>query len=184
MGGSQLLVDEANRLGPAAPDEEYVHGACAPGWHSTADHGTALDEWIADVGSHGIERVCCLLTGRQLDSESANVGRYREAFGPERVCHAPVPDYRLADSSTLEDQILPFLSDAVARESPVVVHCLSGMGRTGQVLAAWLVWDRDYAPERAVETVVRAGRDPREAVERGPATEAELFSLLESLVDR
>lgn len=181
MGGSELLVGEAHRFGPADPDEDYVYGSCSPGWHSAGEHETVLDEWIQFVQSQGIERVCCLLAGRQLDRDDANVGRYREAFGAEKVRHAPIPDYQLATRETLTEQILPFLEEAVEQDEPVVVHCLSGIGRTGQVLAAWLVAAREYEPEAAVETVREMGRDPTEAVERGNATEEEVFELLGSL---
>jgi len=181
MGRSDLLVDNGHRFSPAGPQETYVYGSCAPGWHSACDHETALDEWIQFVQSQDIERICCLLTGRQLDRRDANVGRYREAFGSDNVCHAPIPDSRLVDRKTLDETVLPFLAASVTRESPVVVHCLSGVGRTGQVLAAWLVAAREYDPETAIETVREMGRDPYEIVERGYATEEQLFGLLESL---
>jgi protein-tyrosine phosphatase len=181
MGGSELLVDDGHRFSPAAPQEEYVYGASAPGWHSACDHETALDEWIQFVQSQDIERICCLLTGRQLDQRDGNVGRYREAFGPDNVCHAPIPDSRLVDRATLDETVLPFLAESVAAESPVVVHGLSGVGRTGQVLAAWLVAARDYDPEPAIETAREMGRDPYVVVEREYATEEALFELLESL---
>jgi protein-tyrosine phosphatase len=181
MGASDLLVGEGYRFAPAGPQEESVYGSCAPGWHSACDHETALDEWIQFVQSQGIERVCCLLTGRQLDQRDANVGRYREAFGAENVCHAPVPDSRLVDRETLDGTVFPFLAESVTRESPVVVHCLSGIGRTGQVLSAWLVAAHDYDPEPAIGAVQEMGRDPYEVVERGDVTEEDLFALLESL---
>ena len=59
-----------------------------------------------------------------------------------------------------------------------MVCCLAGIGRTGQVLTAWLVYDRDLGPERAVETVQEHGRDPMDAVRVGNATEDELYELL------
>jgi len=85
------------------------------------------------------------------------------------------------ERETLCGKILLFLEDAVAEEEPVVVHCLSGVCRTGQVLTAWLVAAHGYDPEDAIETVKQGGRDPTEIVDRGRATEEELLSLLESL---
>lgn len=181
MGGSDLLVGDGHRFGPAEPRENYIYGSCAPGWHSACDHETAIDAWIQFVQSQGIERVCCLLAGQQLDTHDANIGRYREAFGHDQVCHAPIPDSRLVDRETLEETVLPFLAESVATASPVVVHGLTGVGRTGQVLAAWLVAARDYDPEPAIETVREMGRDPYAIVDREFATEEELFGLLESL---
>ncbi|WP_158854351.1 dual specificity protein phosphatase family protein [Halorhabdus sp. CUG00001] len=168
----------AHRFAPAAPDEPYVYGACCPGWHSTADHHEAIDEWIAFMREHDVERVLSLLTGSQLDRTDANVARYREAFGDESVAHVPIPDHHLADRDTLAEDVLPFLEDAVEGQQRVVVHCLAGIGRVGHVLAAWLVSGRGYTPVEAVDTVREMGRVPTQAVDAGNARRGELFELL------
>jgi len=173
--GDSTVLDYAHRLAPAAPDETHVYGACAPGWHSAADHETAVDQWIDSMRDRGIERVCCLLSGEE------NVRRYRRAFGPRRVRHVPIPDHHLVEASTLEGEILPFLGGAVETDEPVVVHGIAGLGRTGQVLAAWLVAGRGYEPRSAVDAVRQTGRDPREPVAYGNATMADLHGLLRDL---
>jgi protein-tyrosine phosphatase len=178
MAGSQRVTFEAHRFAPAAPDEEYVYGACCPGWHSTAEQEEGIEEWIEFMRDRGIERVCCLLSGDQLDGTAANATRYREAFGADKVRHVSVADHHLADETTLRNRILPFLSTAVQRREPVVVHCLAGIGRTGHVLAAWLVAGRDYDPVEAIQTVQRMGRSPAEAVTSGNARRGDLFQLL------
>ncbi len=181
MGDSPTVVNDAHRFAPAAPEESHVYGSCAPGWHSAADHSTAVDEWIRSMRDRGIERVCCLLSGTDLDDREGNVQRYRRAFGEDNVLHAPVADHHLVEPATLEDEILPFLAESVDSDSPVVVHCLAGIGRTGQVLAAWLVAHRDYEPREAVDAVRETGRDPRDAVQAGNASIAELRALLRSV---
>jgi hypothetical protein len=168
----------AHRFAPAAPDEELVYGACCPGWHSAATHGDALADWVAFMESHDIERVCCLLPGRQLDGSENNLDRYRRVFGAENVCHAPTPDHNLVEESLLAEQVIPFVEESVAAEERVVVHCLAGIGRTGQVLAAWLAYDRGYGPALAIETVKEMGRHPSDAVQSGNATEEELHELI------
>jgi len=171
----------AHRFAAAAPDEEYVYGSCAPGWHSAGNHATALDDWINGMRDRGIVRVLCLLPGQQLDDAGANLDRYVTAFGESKVRHVPVPDHHLIPERQLHEEILPFLAEAREAEEPVVVHCLAGIGRTGQVLAAWLVYNHDYGPDRAIETVREMGRDPTDAVKSGNATEAELYGLLSSV---
>jgi len=178
MGQPEFVMDDAHRFAPAAPEESVVYGASCPGWHTAADHETAVEEWVEFVQGQGIERVLCLLTGRQLDRHDANVGRYREAFGADRVKHAPVPDHHLPEADLLREEVLPFLREADDAGEPVVVHCLAGIGRTGHVLAAWLVHARDYAPVAAVDTVREMGRDPGEAVKRGNASRQDLLALL------
>lgn len=181
MGDTEALLQDAHRLGPAAPDAQYVYGSCAPGWHAAADHETCIYEWIDDVQAAGIERVCCLIAADEDDQ--ANVGIYREEFGPDRTLHASIPTHRVATPKRLQSEILPFLEAGKANGEPVVVHGLSGLGRTGQVLAAWLAYDRGYRPERAVRVVQEFGRDPADTVREGPATRDELFELLETVRD-
>ncbi|MFT4923614.1 MAG: hypothetical protein ACI8XM_002842 [Haloarculaceae archaeon] len=175
-----LVHDDTYRFAPATPDDEYVYGACCPGWHSRADHGTAVDRWITFMQDRGIQRVCSLLSGTTGDGTS-NVDLYRKAFGPEKVRHAPIPDRRLADPETLRRDILPFLEDAVESDERVVVHCLTGVGQTGQVLAAWLVSHHEYRPPEAVDTIREMGRDPMAALDYGDASRHELLDLLSAV---
>jgi protein-tyrosine phosphatase len=60
----------------------------------------------------------------------------------------------------------------------VVVHCSGGSGRTGHVLAAWLVRYRGLEAGTALSEVRSTGRNPQEAVDAGLATLAELNRLL------
>lgn len=173
-------MDDAYRFAPAAPEEDIVHGASSPGWHTAAPHETAVGEWLSFMQSQGIERVCCLLSGRHLDSREGNIARYRRVFGTDAVLHAPVPDHHLADPAVLRETVLPFLDAADTAGEPVLVHSLAGLGRTGHVLAAWLVYGREYDPEDAIETVSEMGRAPLDPVERGNATRAELIEALSS----
>jgi protein-tyrosine phosphatase len=181
MGDTQALLQDAHRFGPAAPDEAYVYGSCAPGWHAAADHETCIHEWIDDMRSAGIERVCSLLAASEAEAVQANVGVYREEFGPDRTLHASIPTNRLAEPELLETEILPFLESGKQADEPTVVHGLSGLGRTGQVLSAWLTYDRGYRPDRAVRIVQEFGRDPTVPITGGKATEQALFEALETV---
>lgn len=170
--------EDAHRFAPAAPHEEHVFGACSPGWHSAADHRTAVEQWVAFMQEEGIDRVCCLLSMSPGEAGKSNFGLYDEAFGSENVRHVPLADRRLVETGRLRREILPFLHDTVDADERVVVHGLSGLGRTGQVLAAWLVSFHEYLPHEAVDTVREMGRDPAVAVERGGATRHELLDML------
>jgi len=163
-------------LGPAYKDEQIVFGSQKPDPNN-------VQEWISFMKEHGIKRVCCLLSQHQLRyyNEYYNVDlleTYCKEFGRNNVCLAPVGDFHLADPVTLQKKILPFLSDANAKKERVVVHCSGGLGRTGHVLAAWLVFNYGFSPGDAIKAVEETGRNPCEAVYYGYATMEELYSLL------
>ena len=171
------VYNDAYRFGPAASHEEHVFGAACPGWHSVGSYETVVTRWIEFMLGQGIDRVLYLLpVNHGADGDALD--RYQEAFGRSNVRHAPVPNRRLVGEKVLQRDILPFLADAGETGDRVVVHCLAGLGRTGQVLAAWLVFRHDYRPHEAIDTVMRMGRDPTEIVDRGDATRHELLTTL------
>lgn len=162
------------RFAAAREGERIVYGAERPGYSDQAVGG-----WIKFMQDNSIHRVCCLLSPEQLTSYPFDLlEKYREAFGESNVCHAPIEDLHLCDTGTLENVILPFLLQSDQANNPVVVHCWGGSGRTGHVLAAWLVRHRDLSVDAALGAVRSTGRNPREAVECGNATEQDLRGLL------
>jgi len=168
-----------HNFGPASSEEAIVYGAGRPGhWspilgadglpgYSVAD----VDRWIQFMQEQGIRRVCCLL-GDELDAyETPLLDRYAEAFGRERVCHAPIEDFSFCPRGTLQQMILPFLFQTLSVREPVVVHCSAGCGRTGHVLAAWLVAGRGFGFEEAVAAVLAVPRVERNPLEAGSQQE-------------
>lgn len=161
-------------FGPASQHETIVFGSEKPGISGT------LNEWIAFMKDQGIKRIVCL---QESDIAPGLLEAYAEEFGEENILHAPIHDYELCDLDTLQNEFLPFLKQADVDQTPVLVHCWGGSGRTGHMLAAWLVYGRGFSPEDALEAVTRVSgvrRNPREAVLNGNASEEDLKDLLES----
>jgi protein-tyrosine phosphatase len=157
------MTNSLHHFSPATTGETIVYGACRPGYPSRTVSHSAVQEWIAFMREQQIARVVCLLPPSQLRYYSDVLGLYREAFGSAKVCWAPIEDYHLADVGTLTDTVLPFLADAAHHQEKTVVHCSGGIGRTGHVLAAWLVSHRRMSNDEATEAVSRSGRDARES---------------------
>ena len=170
-------------FGPAAQGETVVFGAERPGYDSRRVDFALIKEWIKFMKGQGIRRVCCLLPEAQLAYYPTGLIRaYFDAFGEDNVLHAPVEDFHLVPLSLLAKVILPFLAESERDQQKVVMHCSGGSGRTGHVLAAWLVHARSLPPEDAllvVESTSGVHRNPREALGRN-ATETELIALLEA----
>ena len=156
------------KFAAASPSETIVFGSARPGYSSNQ-----VNEWIEFMQTQDIKGVCCLLSQTQLDGYLDLLGIYRQKFGLDRVCWSPIEDFQLADRQTLIQQILPFLAitprglreaNADEQNEKVVVHCSGGIGRTGHVLAAWLVAERGLSNKAAIATVKQTGRNPYEAV--------------------
>ncbi len=163
----------------ARPEETIVFGASRPGYCSETVGAKQVQDWISAMQRGGIRRVCCLLPPKQLAYYEVDLlAEYRDAFGASNVCSAEIEDYHLCDHATLENTILPFLLESDRKNTPVVVHCSGGSGRTGHVLAAWLVRKRELTVDEALAAVEATGRKPREAVDCGYATKKELRCLL------
>jgi protein-tyrosine phosphatase len=129
--------------------------------------------------ARGIQRVCCLLAQDQLAYYLSDLLQaYREAFGEDRVCWSPVEDFHLIQEQALAETVLPFLVESDKLGEPVVVHCSGGIGRTGHVLAAWLVHRHKATVREALAAVREMGRNPFEAIEAGNADAAGLGALL------
>jgi protein-tyrosine phosphatase len=151
------------RFAAASADESIVFGAACPG--STDEQ---VDRWIEFMLERNIQRVCCLLTKQQLNHYVNLLGNYQQAFGKEHVLWAPIEDFSLATPELLVDRILPFLAISDQQQQKVVVHCSGGIGRTGHILAAWLVAGRGFDRESAISAVRQTGRNPYEAVIAAP----------------
>jgi protein-tyrosine phosphatase len=163
----------------------YKFAAARPGYSEAQ-----VSEWIEFMRDRDIRRVCCLLTKKQLDRYTDLLVNYQQAFGKERVCWAPIEDFSLATPKMLVDRILPFLATADRQQEKVIVHCSGGIGRTGHILAAWLVAGRGFTRESAIAAVRQTGRNPYEAVIAAPfkgrnpwQVAAELQTLLSSSLE-
>lgn len=146
------------KFAAASEQELTVFGSARPGFSEQK-----VRDWLEFMKERKIGRVCCLLPKQQLIPYSDLLGTYEQEFGHQRVCWAPIEDFTLADLEILSGKILPFLVEADQQGEKVVVHCGGGVGRTGHVLAAWLVHSRGFSNQAAITAVKQAGRNPYEA---------------------
>lgn len=78
------------------------------------------------------------------------------------------------------NQIIEFnqyVGEKIREGKPVLVHCLGGIGRTGTMLASWLIWN-GMNPERAIK-IIRGKRPHPLTIE--PCQERTLYEFSRSL---
>ena len=169
-------MDPNFHFGPARRGELTAYGARAPDASLTS-----IFEWADFMRAQSVTRVCCLLDAEQLAGFPVSLeAEYKRLFGASCVLMEPITDHHLCSRQTLRGTILPFLRTADSGSERAVIHCWGGNGRTGHVLAAWLVAARGLSPVDAITAVEATGRIPREAVLAGNATLDELVELLAS----
>ncbi len=147
----------------ASLQEPFVFGARRPGFPFPRVSSPFVHSWITFMQAQGITRVLCLLPLRQMDAYDNLLETYRQRFGEDNTLWVPIDDFHLAEEVQLIDQILPFFVEAVQHREKTVVHCSGGVGRTGHVLAAWLVGCRGMSNEEAITAIKRQGRNAHES---------------------
>lgn len=93
-------------------------------------HGQSVASDLAALRAYGIASVLSL-------TETPVLAHEIEAAGLDAL-HLPVDDFQAPTTRQLL-RALAFIDSSLAENMPVAVHCLAGQGRTGTILAAWLL---------------------------------------------
>ena len=147
-----------HHFAPASRDDTVVFGACRPGYRDINVSDERVSEWIQFMKSESIERVVCLLAEEQLSHYTDLLAQYQREFGTENVFWFSIADRTYPIAELLKEKILPALRASKERRIRTVVHCSAGEGRTGFVLAAYLVNACGFSNADALNAVLGAGR--------------------------
>ncbi|MHA1470979.1 MAG: dual specificity protein phosphatase 23 [Candidatus Asgardarchaeia archaeon] len=68
-----------------------------------------------------------------------------------KYLHIPIPDF---DAPTYEqaNKFLKFVETMIQKKKPVLVHCTAGCGRTGTMLAIYLIYN-GYDADKAIDYI-------------------------------
>jgi atypical dual specificity phosphatase len=103
--------------------EHVIGGSCGP-------HSRHELDLLKECGVGALVRMMERAIAASLNREAQDIGL--------ADLHEPVPDYT-APSQEQIDRMISFVQQCVSKEIPVGVSCDAGKGRTGTVLACYLV---------------------------------------------
>jgi len=115
-----------------------------------------VDEWVAASGrpmtvnqlkwlrENGVDSILSL-TEEPLPSEWIKESELEYA-------HLPIEDHSAPSPEVLKKAV-DFILEAISRGRKVLVHCAAGLGRTGTVLAAYMIAKYRLRPEEAIRKV-------------------------------
>ena len=66
--------------------------------------------------------------------------------------HLYVEDYKVPSIQKI-DSTVQFIENEIKLKRPVMVHCAAGKGRTGTILAAYLLKKENLSPEQAIKKI-------------------------------
>ncbi|MEM2088188.1 MAG: dual specificity protein phosphatase family protein [Thermoproteota archaeon] len=103
----------------------------------------------------GIKAVVILAESHEIMRYWMNVEKYFEVLRSRgmKYLHSPIKDFHAPSLEQLK-KVVEWIDNKVENNEPVLIHCHAGIGRTGTVIAAYLV-EKGHDATQAIRKVKR-----------------------------
>ncbi|TGL85161.1 isochorismatase family protein [Leptospira congkakensis] len=123
------------------------------------DRARVLDDDLNTIQREGITHVLSLITEQEyVDYGVTDLKPELKRNGIEQK-QVPILDQRVP-SLTQMKETLEWMDKALVNQHRVLIHCVGGLGRSGTVAAAYLIWKHGLDSESAIQKV-RESRSER-----------------------
>lgn len=120
-------------------------------WVTDALGGMPFQDFDSLRAIKNIQTVDAIVSLLQHPEEELDLYQKKAAEAEIELFNCPLTDGSVPNEKEL-DQIIQFIDRQLKEKKTVVVHCKAGRGRTGTIIAAWLIRKGDTF-EQAVKTV-------------------------------
>ena len=153
-----MKYESSYNFAPASTFDDILFGSERPGYyHRGKIPSEEVQKWILFMKNQNIKEVICLLDETQLRQyKNPLLDQYKKNF--KQAHSIPIEDFTIPSARTLE-KILDCIFAGEEKNHKILVHCSAGMGRTGIVLAAWLIAKYHFQAQQAVERVCQPPYD-------------------------
>lgn len=124
------------------------------------DRGRSLEDDIKEMKQQGITHIISLITEQEYSEYG--VSNLKEDYKKAGL-HAhylPIFDQRVPTKESLIETLKWMDQTLSVSSNQILIHCVGGLGRSGTIAAAYLIWKQNMDTETAIQ-IIRSSRSER-----------------------
>ncbi|TGK96615.1 isochorismatase family protein [Leptospira brenneri] len=123
------------------------------------DRARVLADDINTIKKEGITHILSLITEQEYIQYGVPDLKSELTQNKIQQKHIPILDQRVPSLTQMKES-MDWMEEALSKKEKVLIHCVGGLGRSGTVAAAYLIWKHGLDAESAIQKV-RESRSER-----------------------